>query len=258
MTDSIDARIQRTLDDLVRREIVQCCSSLMWDLAQSREFGDREELLNLLRGFDYESALDDHALILTSDDGTRWALPEGSRCWVAMVSFPGCLPETAERFANEGSAAEWLVDHLGYCADGGALPEGFDIEKFAADGFGHGPDGLVYEIAETDFDGFSDQDIADCFDNAINLDEETTAAACEALGIEPYSADPLEHWIVSSWFAGKLAERGEIVGELFDFRIWGRCTSGQGIAQDGVIRRIAEDMEILPGQRNEWNGEAGE
>lgn len=258
MTDSINARIQRTLDDLVRREVIQCCSSLIWDLAQSREFGDREELLNLLHGFDYSAVLDDHALVITSDDGTRWALPEGSRCWAAIWGFPGCLPEHAARFSSEESAAEYLIDELTDLVDSELLPEDFDIEKFAAGGFGHAPNGLVYEIAETDFDGFSDQDIADCFDNAINLDEETTAAACEALGIEPYSADPLEHWIVSSWFAGKLAERGEIVGELFDFRIWGRCTSGQGIAQDGVIRRIAEDMEILPGQRNEWNGEAGE
>lgn len=91
----------------------------------------------------------------------------------------------------------------------------------------------------------------------LALDQEETLdyqQACEAVGIdEPFRNEALEHWIVSDWFAGKLAEQGEMVGELLGLTIWGRCTSGQAIAIDRVIERIAKEMEILTGQKNEWS-----
>lgn len=63
----------------------------------------------------------------------------------------------------------------------------------------------------------------------------------------------LEHWIVSSWFGDKLREHGETVADVLDFCIWGRTTSGQSITADEVIRSIASEMEILPGQPHEWS-----
>lgn len=69
---------------------------------------------------------------------------------------------------------------------------------------------------------------------------------------EDYGREAYEHWIVTPYFARELKEKGEIVGELFNWHIWGRCTSGQAISMDGVIQQIASDMEILSGQRNEW------
>lgn len=65
--------------------------------------------------------------------------------------------------------------------------------------------------------------------------------------------EALEHWIVSDWFADKLREKGEIVGELLGFTIWGRTTSGQAICVDEVVVQVAADMEILPGQANDWS-----
>lgn len=61
-----------------------------------------------------------------------------------------------------------------------------------------------------------------------------------------------EHWAVTKWFANKLKAHGETVGELFDMQIWGRCTSGQSISIDSVIFEIANDMEILDGQKHSW------
>lgn len=79
------------------------------------------------------------------------------------------------------------------------------------------------------------------------------AMAADALGIdEPHLHEALEHWIVSDWIADKLKEHGEIVGELFGLTIWGRCCSGQAILLDSVWCEIAEEMEILVGQKNEW------
>jgi len=62
-----------------------------------------------------------------------------------------------------------------------------------------------------------------------------------------------EHWIVSDYLAKKLEEQGEMVTyDLFGLTVWGRCTTGQAILLDYVISRICEDMEILEGQKHEW------
>jgi hypothetical protein len=79
--------------------------------------------------------------------------------------------------------------------------------------------------------------------------------AVEPSDITASESDPcevFEHWIVSSWLAEKLKEHGQPVGELLGLTIWGRMTTGQSISIDSVIVEIASAMEILPGQRNEW------
>lgn len=71
--------------------------------------------------------------------------------------------------------------------------------------------------------------------------EEAARDACDHLEIEPYQWEVFEHWIVSGWLGEELAKRGERVGPLGNLTVWGRTTTGQGIAMDGVIRRIAAD-----------------
>ncbi len=59
-----------------------------------------------------------------------------------------------------------------------------------------------------------------------------------------------EWWLVSSYLCEKLKAKGQPVIE--EQNIWGRCTTGQAILLDYVIGKIAQDMEILEGQKNEW------
>lgn len=75
---------------------------------------------------------------------------------------------------------------------------------------------------------------------------------CDAERIDPHELDVYEHWAVTSWFKNRLAEHGEITGELLDFDVWGRTCTGQAIALDHVIASIAAEMEILENQRNSW------
>lgn len=75
---------------------------------------------------------------------------------------------------------------------------------------------------------------------------------CETERLDPHELDVYEHWAVTSWFKNRLAEHGEITGELLDFDVWGRTCTGQAIALDHVIASIAAEMEILEGQCNEW------
>lgn len=59
---------------------------------------------------------------------------------------------------------------------------------------------------------------------------------------DDYESDVYEHWIVSNWLASKLAERGEVTGEVCGMTIWGRCCTGQSISLDHVIQQIAAEL----------------
>ena len=60
-----------------------------------------------------------------------------------------------------------------------------------------------------------------------------------------------EWWEVSDWFGEKLQAHGEVVIRGYH-TYWGRCTTGQAIYADGIIHRIADDMQILCGQEHSW------
>lgn len=64
-------------------------------------------------------------------------------------------------------------------------------------------------------------------------------AICIAHGLDYEYTEALEYWVVSSWLAWKLAEKGEAIAEVCGLTVWGRCTSGQSISIDGIIESIA-------------------
>jgi len=52
-----------------------------------------------------------------------------------------------------------------------------------------------------------------------------------------------EWWAVSSWLADRLREQDEVLcDDLYGLTVWGRCTTGQAIAIDGVIRTITREL----------------
>lgn len=53
-----------------------------------------------------------------------------------------------------------------------------------------------------------------------------------------------EHWQVSRYLAEKLIEQGEDVVEICNLWVWCRTTTGQMIAADEVIQRIANDKRL--------------
>jgi hypothetical protein len=62
-----------------------------------------------------------------------------------------------------------------------------------------------------------------------------------------------EWWFVTKWLYKKLKSHSEpVIYSPYGY-LWGRCATGQAILLDGVIGRIAEDMEILEGQQNDWS-----
>jgi len=66
---------------------------------------------------------------------------------------------------------------------------------------------------------------------------------CDFMKVEPEQREIFEYWLVTEYLGRKLEACGEAV--LFDFyglTIWGRTTTGQAIALDGVIQKIFEEL----------------
>lgn len=60
--------------------------------------------------------------------------------------------------------------------------------------------------------------------------------------LDPYQWEVYEHWAVTPYFADKLEAQGEKVEkDFFGLCVWARTTTGQGISQDGVIKRIVAE-----------------
>ena len=72
---------------------------------------------------------------------------------------------------------------------------------------------------------------------------------CMEFNLDPDYREAYEHWVVTGWLARKLAEEGEMVGDVLNLPVWGRCTTGQSMSIDGVIERIT--AKLWP---EEWEG----
>lgn len=125
---------------------------------------------------------------------------------------------------------------------------------------------LISSLADggVDLPGYGEEDEDEGIDSGGSLTDEELRAMllddiddwqefCEGERIEPYDVEAYEHWAVTSWFKARLAEHGEIVGDLLDFDVWGRCCTGQAISMDHVIASIAAEMGIMEGQKNDWS-----
>lgn len=76
------------------------------------------------------------------------------------------------------------------------------------------------------------------------LAEQGAQDFCDDERIEPDRSEVYEHWIISDWLAGKLEDKGHpITRDFLGLTIWGRPTTGQSIAMDGVILEIARDIQ---------------
>lgn len=82
-------------------------------------------------------------------------------------------------------------------------------------------------------------------------DSDAWKELCEydSIDTDDYRPEVFEHWAISDWLARRLAERGEVTGDLWNLTVWGRCCTGQAIALDHVIQQIA--IELWP---DEYSG----
>jgi len=105
-------------------------------------------------------------------------------------------------------------------------------------------------------EGVTKRRVAQIEKEVVALEFEQSKLEDEKQELEDDQENPsevYEHWAVSNFFARRLAEHGEVTGDLLDFKVWGRCCTGQAILLDYVVCAIAAEMQILEGQRNDWS-----
>lgn len=64
----------------------------------------------------------------------------------------------------------------------------------------------------------------------------------QELDVEPTYDEVSEHWIVTDFLGRKLEREGQTVRSVCGLTIWGRGCTGQAIAMDYVIQKIAVDL----------------
>ena len=196
--------IEDFTDHMVRNEVYGCVSALVSDLA---------------KGYGVLGYTDRHAMREDPAIGALALMEEASE-----LAYP--VEDYEEALRGEG----WKLEPV----DSDDLPAFVKIRLSAERSPG---EFVVYKAG----DEFASAEDVDGYMVTGFTREEAARDACDHLEIEPYQWEVFEHWIVSGWLADELAKRGERVGPLGNLTVWGRTTTGQGIAMDGVILRIAED-----------------
>lgn len=212
---------QRACSAYVERNVLYCLSSLMWPIGQDVDRAAK------LFDEDYEDLM-------------SWFVRED---WGTPVRY---YIDNAD--LNE---LEAVADMVGYWSDViGDVPTA--IEKEDDDG------DTYYEIEAL---GIIDNDEDDANQAALEASIDTLREKVKdlitndneyrdiasAFDLDPEQDEVYEHWLVDSYFAKELEEHGELVFGFCNLIVWGRCTTGQSISLDGVIRQIVAELD-----ENHW------
>lgn len=214
---------------LVDREVHYCASHLISELIQKAEhFPDySDDLYNLGSWFDAERKVDGlqvryiinldergdfyATMYQINDEGEDIAVFEvhssPDRVTPTLTQTPGRKPREAELPVYSASD---LVDD-----------DCIDVRDCEA----------VWDLLHPESLGYADYYL-DAGDDVEWIGEDSDEL------IEAY-----EHWIISGWFADKLADKGEhVCKDMFGLTIWARTTTGQSMALDHVVQSIAIDL----------------
>jgi hypothetical protein len=75
-------------------------------------------------------------------------------------------------------------------------------------------------------------------------DESEYREIADRFSLDPEQWEIYEHWAIPEGWTGRdLEAAGELIFNFCGLRIWGRCTTGQSISLDGVIRRIVKNLD---------------
>ena len=211
-----ESLFQRACSQFVGSNVHWCMSSLFYDIGRDLEASsklfdiDYEELASYFSVTDYVEPVLDYINEADLDDLETIADMVGY--WSDVV---GKYPTAIELEDEEGDTF-WQVE-------GGERHDDEDEANRAV------LEANIEEIRKAVKDLITEdgeyREIADDFD------------------IEPEEDEVYEHWLVDRYFGARLEERGELVFEFCNMTVWGRCTTGQSISLDGVIRSMVRDLD---------------
>lgn len=256
MDMNLESKRQGIASRLVQREVFHCASSLMYGISQIMR-----NCPNFKDAFGDDP--DDLDKLYQQDD---WEEP--GRAYLQDDADLDELETVAENFGYWSEILE-EVGYQKYLDDHEAIRETWQAKLDAAR---EELDALPDDDERREGIEAQISDYQDCVDEEPKeLDEwldahpstredlrnkvidliDDWAWVCNEFNLDPEAREVYEHWIVSDWLACELAGKGEVTGEFAGLTLWGRCTTGQAISLDGVIRQIA--AELWP---EEWNEEA--
>jgi len=209
-----ESKFQRVCAAFVRRNVIQCVSSLISDIGKNAESAcemfdlDYEEVIGWFQQYDYEDAVSD----FIRDDADLDQL-------------------------------EWIADNCGYWGD--VLKDvGYEDYCEVQKELDEDPDDFEDWVKNQD-DACKESLREAVLALVSTLDEYREVA--QEFDIDPYVLEVFEHWIVDRYFGSQLEAAGEIVFEFANMTIWGRCTTGQSISIDSTIRGIVKNLD-----ENHW------
>lgn len=230
---------QRIKSKFVDREVIYCVSTLVYELAQKSHLFDEyfDDLTMAFEGIpDYEEA--------ANNDG--WYKHP-----VENYFYKECENQYYAQIDSE-YVTIWHMKKPEICD---SVVEGYSVQEIEEAGFD--PED-VYSIEEFIDEkgilpaGYELVDEPEC-NFEINETASSMEELCEEEGIYVDYPDVFEHWIVSDWLANRLEKHGEkVLRDFFGMTVWCRCTTGQAILLDSVISEICFELEILCGQKYEW------
>ena len=238
---------------LVEKHVLTCVSSLipaLYEVATNGDHDDIEayqgELANLVCSADYEEPV----CSFIRDDADLDQLEEivtERGDWedlLANIGFRQDDLDEACTTADEAVDDAWqayiaaedieeeaalLNKHEALCDERNALPEDLDDWLKLNEGKEKELRELVLLLVEQESNGY--QEVGSRFD------------------IEPDYNETYEFWVVTTALGDWLKHYGQTVEDVMGLTVWGRGCTGQAIALDYVITRIAYDL---------WGGEVDE
>jgi hypothetical protein len=216
-SDQIESH-HRDVSDFVRREVIYCVSSLIYDLAQQAEHFPEyeEELYSAFQGLpDYQESAEEEGWKQADEDmffNEQTGKTTTAESWEQLCQAQGIDYERHSTGEDEATDEGWL--------------------KLAKGAF-YSPDSYCYDDESQDW-----------------------KALCEEQNIDAQEHAPevYEHWIVTDWLANKLEER--VLRNFFGMTIWGRTCTGQTISLDGVICAIYDDLQAQRKELTQAPGKA--
>ena len=218
-----ETKRQELASRLVEREVVCCISMLVSGLAQlAGSVGykdmrdalgtDQDELIDLCQRPDYEQAAEQFVMD-DADVPQLEGIADENGYWSDVLEASN-VPEVSVMEEHEDGTQYW-----GWTGGPEPIWDDEDEAREAA------IESVLPEIRKQVW--------------AITTNYQEIV---EEYGLDCDYVEAYEHWAVSSWLKGKLAEKGEIVGDLCDFDVWGRCCTGQSMTLDSVIQDIAWEL----------------
>lgn len=200
----------RSAEDIVRTEVLACASVMMSELqGVADQLDDSDTYMELQTSYDYDQPAQEFVL----EDADLDQLEEVAD----MFSF---FSEALEKAGIPEDVTSIVKPH----------DEDEDEETYS-------------DLEEWLDDQPNRKELENNLRHAVlKMVEDSSGGSkevCEEYNLDPDYNDVYEHWIVSDWLGRKLEEMGETVHEYLGFTIWARCTTGQSISMDYVIRKIA-------------------